>query len=377
MFISEGIARLASQTRDARLGDLASIQKHSRRHRRLRGPIESHSGFWNTGQPFQRACGARRASLTLSVHMSEYKFRESERAAIWETDEKKCFYCGIPVFFRDLQIDHVVPEDIPKSKLTKLHPLLAENFEINSIENWVACHQGCNVRKAVYLFKTKTLLYYLEMAEKRAAKARQIIEDFGNARDNEKLISALKVRIENGYLSRSEVRNAIGFTVQRTQTQIDPWVIAFGANFLDPLPVDAPERDPQLSDWLIRELERDLAASGAIFRIIDDERSGETVSVRCAFWVFDFDRIKESVDFFWDVLSLQKYSELFNAPPDDLLDRAVVTRYHEIVDDDSSPVGISSCPACGSRNLEYSSCDTEQETLYVARCRECGRSQSS
>jgi hypothetical protein len=250
--------------------------------------------------------------------MSKYKFRESERVAIWETDGKKCFYCGVPVLWRDLHIDHVVPEDISESRLTKLRALLPDHFEINSMENWVTCHQGCNIRKGVYLFRTKALLYYLEMAGKRAQKALQMVEDFRNARDNDKFLSGLKVRIENGLLSRSEVRDVIAFIPQTTQEQIDPWVIAFGANFLEPLPAGAPDGDPQLSDWLIRRLGRDLTASGALFRIIDDERSGETVSVRCAFWVFDFDSIKEDIDFCWDILAVQKYSELFNLPSDNL-----------------------------------------------------------
>lgn len=128
----------------------------------------------------------------------------------------------------------------------------------------------------------------------------------------------------------------------------------------------------------MRRLGRDLAATGAIFRTIDDERSGETVSVRCAFLAFDFDRIKEGIDFCWDVLSVQKCSELFGGPPDELLDRAVVARYHDIVHDDSGdPIGISACPACGSKDLGYSSFDNERDTLYFARCRECGHSQSS
>ena len=67
------------------------------------------------------------------------------------------------------------------------------------------------------------------------------------------------------------------------QVQNDPWVIAFGVNFNDPLPVDAPERDPELSDWLIRRLRNDLAATGAIFQFIDEERSGETTRLGVLF----------------------------------------------------------------------------------------------
>jgi hypothetical protein len=272
--------------------------------------------------------------------MSDYKFSESEKAAIWMADEQKCFYERTPISWGDLQIDHIVPESISEAKLSELRPLLAPNFEINSFENWVACHQGCNVRKGAFLLETNALLYFLQMAKKRATKAQKLFEEFGIARENDKLLSRLAVRIEQGHLSRAAVLSAIGNAPATPQAQNDPWVIAFGANLLDPLPVDAPERDPEISNWLIQRLERDLAATGAIFRTIDDDRGGETVSVRCAFWAFDFDRIKEGIDLCWDVLAVQKYSELFDDPPDELLDRAVVARYRGIIHDDSSdPIG--------------------------------------
>jgi hypothetical protein len=154
----------------------------------------------------------------------------------------------------------------------------------------------------------------------------EIIERFRHARDNDKLLSSLAVKIEQGHLTPAEVLAALRGVSPPAQTQEEPWVIAFGLNLYDPLPEGAPERAPELSDWLIKRLVGDLAATGAIFQFIDDERTGETVSVRCAFWVFDFDRIQEEIDFCWDILAVQKYSELFGDKPYDLLDRAVRTK---------------------------------------------------
>ena len=122
----------------------------------------------------------------------------------------------------------------------------------------------------------------------------------------------------------------------------------------------------------------DSAATGAVFRRVDDERSGEGISVRCAFWIFDLDCVTESIDFCWDVLAAQRYSEVFETPADDLLDRAVVSRYHEIVHTaPGDPVGISACPECGSRELEYASFSNEKDAYYEATCRECGHRSSS
>jgi len=310
--------------------------------------------------------------------VSKYQFSESEKVAIWEADDRKCFYERTPVRYHDLQIDHIVPESTSEEEMSKLRSRLPQNFEINSAENWVTCHQGCNCRKGSTLFEDRALLYYLELAKKRARKVREIIEKFDRARDNDKLLSSLAVRIEQGHLTRSEVLAALRGASNPAETQDEPWVVAFGVNFCEPLPDGAPERDPQLSDWLIGRLKAALTGTGAIFQVIDDERTGETTSVRCAFWVFDFDRIQEQIDFCWDVLAVQKYSEVFDDMPNDRLDRAVVARYHATVYEESGdPVGVSACPACGSRKLERRSFSSERETVYVVRCRECGHSVSS
>src|SRR5580658_7442601 len=98
--------------------------------------------------------------------MSQYKFSESEKVAIWTADGKKCFYDGTPVLYAELQIDHVVPEGISEDKVSELRPLLPQTFEINAIANWVTCHHGCNGRKGVFLFETSALLHSPQMAKK-------------------------------------------------------------------------------------------------------------------------------------------------------------------------------------------------------------------
>ncbi len=158
----------------------------------------------------------------------------------------------------------------------------------------------------------------MQIAENRAPKVRETIEKLRRARENEKLLSSLAVRVEQGHLTQAEVLEAVCGASKPAQTRDEPWVVTFGVNFGEPLPEGVPERDPQLSDWLIERLERDLTGTGAIFQFIDDERSGETTSVRCAFWVFDFDRIQEQIDFCWDILEVQMYSEVFGDMPDDL-----------------------------------------------------------
>jgi len=312
--------------------------------------------------------------------MSDYSFSEEQKVSIWRADGEKCFYCRIPVPYSELQVDHIVPEKVSAEKLAELKSVLPVGFAINSIPNWATCHQGCNNRKNAYVFETPMTVYLVGMATKRAPAIQKNIADFQIQKDNGRLLSTLKVRLENGHLAQAAVWAVLGDLPAPTQGGSDPWVVAFGANFLDPLPIEAPQQDPQRSDWLLERLGRDLAATGAVFRKIDDDRSGEDVSVRYAFWLLDLDRVTKSIEFCWEVLAVQKYSDLFETSADDLLDRAVVSRYHQIVHSapNGDPVGLSACPDCGSTDLEYKSFSNgEDDTIYEVTCKDCGHQTTS
>ena len=76
---------------------------------------------------------------------------------------------------------------------------------------------------------------------------------------------------------------------------------------------------------------------------------------------------------------MHKFSEVFQTSADELLDRAVVSRYHEIVENVASedPIGISACPKCGATDFACSSISNEEGAYYEAKCRGCGHTVSS
>ena len=44
--------------------------------------------------------------------MSDYSFSEEQKVSHWRADGEKCFYCGVPVPYRELQIEHIIPEKV-------------------------------------------------------------------------------------------------------------------------------------------------------------------------------------------------------------------------------------------------------------------------
>jgi hypothetical protein len=52
--------------------------------------------------------------------------------------------------------------------------------------------------------------------------------------------------------------------------------------------------------------------------------------------------------------------------------RAVVQKYHEVIEDKDDPFGLAVCPKCGSANLKRGSHTTEAREYLFISCKECG-----
>ena len=102
-----------------------------------------------------------------------------------------------------------------------------------------------------------------------------------------------------------------------TVSQEQEWVVTFGLNIEDlkqvKLPAGAPSEVPMLYDWLIDDLVNRLI-QGRLprTRVIEDLRTGETLSVRlgCA-----WEPAKGALDFgemeWWDLLELTPYEDVY------------------------------------------------------------------
>ena len=42
----------------------------------------------------------------------KYRFSPLQRLSIWEAFNKKCIYCDAPISFKELHIDHIIPEGL-------------------------------------------------------------------------------------------------------------------------------------------------------------------------------------------------------------------------------------------------------------------------
>jgi hypothetical protein len=102
--------------------------------------------------------------------MAKYQFSDIERMAIWLAHKGRCAYCGKPIPFKDLHIDHILPESLlnntDKLEEIKTEYGLGSEFEINSYYNWIPSCSKCNRTKSNKVYSKSGGFHFLEMVAK-------------------------------------------------------------------------------------------------------------------------------------------------------------------------------------------------------------------
>jgi 5-methylcytosine-specific restriction endonuclease McrA len=153
--------------------------------------------------------------------MSKYRFSTLERAAIWEAHDKRCIYCSELIYFTDLHIDHILPEELvdKPDELDRIKDEydLDSKFSINTYYNWVPGHSSCNLRKSNRKFKKNRLLFFLEIAESKYAQVKKNEQKRKETNKKDKILISLALGFEQRLLSFDEFL-ALSANLEKTQS---------------------------------------------------------------------------------------------------------------------------------------------------------------
>lgn len=111
--------------------------------------------------------------------MNKYKFKTSERFAVYVTHLEKCYLCTKPVDFQSMQVDHVIPESLldDQNFLNTIKDSfgLPSSFNINSYYNWMPSCAPCNRKKLAMVFEpTPIIQAVLQQAALKVNKAMEL-----------------------------------------------------------------------------------------------------------------------------------------------------------------------------------------------------------
>lgn len=255
--------------------------------------------------------------------MVKYRFSIVERTSVWQAHNKRCVYCGEPIPYGDLDIDHILPESLMDNQdqlvNIKIDYGLDTDFSINSYYNWVPSHRLCNQRKGTRKLYKQTALFYLEIAKAKLPEIKKIEKRLLKDAERDEVLISLGIKIEKGFLSKDEVISFLHSVSQvRGEYFQEPIVMSFGLLIEDvidsgSLPEDVPTDYPHLCDWLESELIDYLKSilSCSFSYTEASLRDGECLTVRLAFWQIDLSEMDRFASPWWTILEVAYFPEIY------------------------------------------------------------------
>ncbi|MHA2171304.1 MAG: HNH endonuclease [Candidatus Kariarchaeaceae archaeon] len=173
--------------------------------------------------------------------MTNYPKIYTIRYALWRAYSMKCFYCGMPIDFQNLTIDHLIPQSLEKDQ-NRLDKILKEyditdiypDFSPDDLLNLVPSHGNCNVRKSDDLLPKEVTLYYLTRINKKLPKVVYELDRLRISSQKGNILGRLGALLESGEISEQEVIETLSQWDFR-RTSDEPLVITFGLDFIDTL----------------------------------------------------------------------------------------------------------------------------------------------
>jgi hypothetical protein len=133
----------------------------------------------------------------------------SLRIGLWEAHGRRCTYCGNPLGYRELEIDHIIPQHL-RSNGQALAQLLStlelpSDFDLNDRLNLLPVHSHCNGKKSGMVFQPQNIRFYLELVSRLADRVTTEEEQYIRRSRGDRILAALQLALQSGDLSREQV----------------------------------------------------------------------------------------------------------------------------------------------------------------------------
>lgn len=196
-----------------------------------------------------------------------------QRLALWTAHSKKCTYCGEPLKFAEMDIDHILPASLSgrPEELAKLTSRLSvpSDFRLDSLKNLLPTHRSCNQRKRDQVFNESTARYFLAIAEQKYEAITNLASKLELEASLEKLLTLVQSALRSGDVEMAQLldaaTNTSGFPLHTT--------IEFESGVWD------VRADPGQVDKLLDEPVTLWAENGRVGVAFKNE-NGDEISVR-------------------------------------------------------------------------------------------------
>lgn len=142
-----------------------------------------------------------------SVNYGYSKKDDIVRAALFYEYEGKCFYSNEPLRYKEMHIDHVIPQGLTKEEFQHVISILGlpEDFNINSLYNLVPCNPNVNEVKNKNIYPETFLGHCIyDKTTKKVDKVKHRIERLKKDKNIDKAIAKLVATAE-GSIGKEEL----------------------------------------------------------------------------------------------------------------------------------------------------------------------------
>jgi hypothetical protein len=126
---------------------------------------------------------------------------------MWEANARRCFYCGDPVRFRDMELDHIVPQSLVGEALYELLETagLPRDWDLQDYSNIVPACRPCNRSKRALLPRPAQIVLLTTRAAARAPVVRTLEDKYRRDAGADRVRALLEGAIGGGILTREDV----------------------------------------------------------------------------------------------------------------------------------------------------------------------------
>jgi hypothetical protein len=258
-----------------------------------------------------------------------------QRLALYHAHNERCVYCREPILFSEMSVDHILPQtllkDLPRRERVLADYGLPDDFDIESYNNWLPCHQGDNRQKGDTIFPKANCIFFIGLASDKAETAKKIEGEWRASKKNDRHLYHIQVGLRNGTVSINQLTQVVIDYQQEiypksseevadeefSENPNEPIVITFGLTMETVYEQEIYDEEtldsyPNLCDRLQADLITQLSSLiSCKFFVCEDYRDGEAFSVRIAFENPDPENLSKFTSEIWEVLEIMWYSEIY------------------------------------------------------------------
>lgn len=144
--------------------------------------------------------------------MAQGKVTSYLKRVLWEIGGKQCLHCNKQLSYRDIEIDHLIPQSflsLPDWE-NILCPLeIKKDYDVNQVENLAISCRDCNRKKGSLLLAPSLISIYHKKTLAQKNKIEKLVKKYEN--ENEKIVRSLQIEafLEDGLLTEKELASVL------------------------------------------------------------------------------------------------------------------------------------------------------------------------